>query len=475
MNIFFLRVGLAVAFTLWSGLVYAESPIALDKDPVGFLRYIESSPSPEAKAARQEVAAGPAALARERALAQKEGIAVFPAQLNRPLPPPDQNAAPLYLKYFQMRRDKPIYVETVSAYYAYTPAHLARIQKVYDDNPEVFSVLRQATDRPQCVFARDWTQDTSRVAFQNLVNLHFAAWELASEGVLKAEQGHYTEAIIAEERVYRLAEHAASDPTVFNYQVAQDIDGSATNGMRDILTLAGPNAKIDALVGQAMTDKVARLSLRHALSGEAAACDARFAVLRRDGPGALAGLFNENGSAPRLMETDFTPQERHFYADLLDAAEADCIHQMRPVVRAMGTSGEAAALAQATRETQSPEGDLVRAVFRRLSPFPFVLPNAQPVRLAASHSFTRAAAAVLAVRAKTGTFPATLPNASPDPYTGRPLGYRREGAGGFVVYTTGKDGKYDGGRPGDASLDVNVWSGFRYPTVPVPVPPDEQK
>ncbi len=475
MNFFPLRAGLAVAFIFWGGLASAAPTPVLDQDPAGFLRYVDSSPSPEARTARREISAGPAALARERALAQKEGVAVFPAQLNRLLPPDDQNAAPLYLKYFQMRRDKPIYSETVSAYYAYTPAHLARIQKVYDDNPEVFSVLRQATDRPQCVFARDWTQDTSRAAFQNLVNLRWAAWELASEGVLKADQGHYAEAIIVEERVYRLAEHAASDPTVFNYQVAQDIDGSATNGMRDILTLAGPNAKIDALVGQAMTDKVAHLSLRHALSGEAAACGARFAVLRRDGPGALAGLFSNGGSAPRPIETDFTTQERHFYADLLDAAEADYIHQMRPVIRAMGTSGEAAALAQAMRETQSPEGDLVRGVFRRLSPFPFVLPNAQPVRLVASHSFTRAAAAVLALRAKTGTFPATLPGASPDPYTGRPLGYRREGSDGFVIYTTGKDGKYDGGRPGDATLDVNVWSGFRYPVVPVPVPLEELK
>jgi len=157
-----LRAALAAFCLLSGGLAHAAPPPTLDKYPVALLHFVESSPSPQAQAARREIAAGPTALARERTLAQKEGIAVFPAQLNRPLPPDDQNAAPLYLKAEALRRGKlrlPNYAETLSARYAYTPEQLSRIQKIYDDNPEVFALLHQATDRPLCVFPRDWTKD----------------------------------------------------------------------------------------------------------------------------------------------------------------------------------------------------------------------------------------------------------------------------------------------------------------------------
>ena len=59
-----------------------------------------------------------------------------------------------------------------------------------------------------------------------------------------------------------------------------------------------------------------------------------------------------------------------------------------------------------------------------------------------------------------------LPAPFVDPYTSRPLLYRREGAGGFVVYSAGPDGKYDGGKPGDKAAPSNVRS--RYPVVRTP-------
>ena len=469
MNAFPLRAGLAAAFTLWGGLAYAAPIPALDKDPAAFLRYVESSPSPEAKAARQKIAAGPATLARERALAQKEGIAVFPVQLNRPLPPDDRNAAPLYLKAAALRRGRvrlPNYAETLSARFAYTPEQLTYVQKIYDDNPEVFALLRQATDRPQCVFVRDWATSTLNPPFQQFAGLRETARELKTESVLQAEQGHYGEAVTTGRRVYRVAEHAAGEPALIDYLVAEAIDAIAMSGMQDILTLAGPNADVDAQVEQAVTDKSAHLSLRHALSGEVALGDASLSLLRRGGPAALSGLLGEAPDAPRPTTAAFTPQERRFYADLLDAAEGDYIHQMRAAIRLADTPDEVAAFARASREAQTPTNDLVQEVARQLSPLQFKIMNEVPVRSAASHEITRAAAAVLADRAKTGAYPAALPGTFSDPYTGKPLGYRREGDGGFVVYSAGPNGKYDGGKPGEKVPRQE--SLFRYPAVVVP-------
>lgn len=479
MNHFPLRVGLAAVLALWGGLAPAAPLPDLDKDPAGFLRfyarYVQTAPSPEVRAIRRNVAAGPAALARERALARQEGLAVFPAQLNRPLPPDDQNAAPLYRKAEALRRGKlrlPNYAETLSAHYAYTPAQLARVQKIYDDNSEVIALLHQAADRPQCVFARDWTKDTFNY-FPQFAGMRETARELKTESILLAAAGRYAEAVTNQTRGYRVAEHVASAPILVSYLVAVAINAITDSGMQDILTLAGPNADVDAQVGQAVTEGSARLSLRRGLSGEAALGDASFSLLRRGGPAALGSFLNDTPAPPRAAA--FTPQERHFYANLLDAAEANYLHQMRALVHKAGTPGEAA-FARAGREAQTPAGDLTQDVVQQFLPLQFDTLNALPEQDTVSRAIIRAAAAVLAARARTGAYPAVLPGAFPDPYNlAKPLGYRREGAGGFVVFSVGPDGKDDGGRPGDRAGYVRARNRFRYPAVPVPVLPEDQR
>ena len=142
----------SVALALLGGIAQAAPVPLLEKDPAGFLRYVQSSPSPEAQAARRTVADGPAALARERALAQKEGIAVFPAQLNRPLPPEDRNAAPLYVKLDALRHAKPLklprYAQSLTGRYAYTPAQLARVRQEIAARQDVFTLLHQRRTGP---------------------------------------------------------------------------------------------------------------------------------------------------------------------------------------------------------------------------------------------------------------------------------------------------------------------------------------
>lgn len=102
-----------------------------------------------------------------------------------------------------------------------------------------------------------------------------------------------------------------------------------------------------------------------------------------------------------------------------------------------------------------------------MSPLPNVLINVRPARAAASHSITRAAAAVLAARAKTGAYPVALPGRFPDPYDpARQLGYRQEGVGGFVVYSFGLEGKYDGAEPVDPRALYEAGFRFRYPAAP---------
>jgi hypothetical protein len=80
----------------------------------------------------------------------------------------------------------------------------------------------------------------------------------------------------------------------------------------------------------------------------------------------------------------------------------------------------------------------------------------------AQAAVTQAGAAVLAQAARTGHPPDSLPSGFTDPFTGKLLGYRREAAQGFVVYSAGKDGHFDGGKPGEYHWNPYQVA-FRYP------------
>ena len=89
-------------------------------------------------------------------------------------------------------------------------------------------------------------------------------------------------------------------------------------------------------------------------------------------------------------------------------------------------------------------------------------------RRVAQEEITQAAAVVLAARAKPGAFSAVLPALSVDPSTSKPLLFRREGADGFIVYSAGPQGDYNGGKPGERVIPGQ--SGFRYPVPKTPAP-----
>jgi hypothetical protein len=84
-----------------------------------------------------------------------------------------------------------------------------------------------------------------------------------------------------------------------------------------------------------------------------------------------------------------------------------------------------------------------------------------------------AGAALLAYKGRRGAFPDRLEDAAAtpmrDPFSIGPLKYRREGAG-FVVYSVGPDGNFDGGKPGAPRDRHQAY--FRYPTTLQPPQPD---
>lgn len=422
---------------------------------------------------RRFIAAGPANLARQEASARSEGIPLTAAQLQRPLPPPSQNAAPLYVKLTKLLHDKPLglpkYAEGMDAFHAYTPQQVASVRKTLAARQDVMALVHQAADRPQCVFVRDWSQG-GKVNFPEYMPLREAARLLKTESYLLARDGHSQEAIANQTRGFRVAEHAASDHTLLAYLVGNADESITLSGMQSILALAGPNAALDADVRQEVDAKRPRLSLRAAMAGETAFdCGVFPQMHSAEGQGVEAALSAAGFPTEISRSVKASgPDQRHLHS-LIDAWQADFLGRMRPLVVACGQppplrrAGFVSVNEKLKRDGEGADGMLY--VFSSILMPVFSDIDQNDTRTRAREAVTLAAAALLTGKAETGAYPATLPSGFPDPCTDKPLLYRREG-GGFVVYSAGPTGRFDGGRPG--AKVPGQESLFRYPAVPVP-------
>ena len=430
---------------------------------------------------RRQIAEGPANLAREEAVARREGIPLTAQELQQPLPPPNQNAAPLYTKLTKLLHDKPLglpkYAEGMDAFHSYTPAQIAAVRQTLAARQDVMTLVHQAADKPKCVFVRDWSKGV-KLDFPEYLPMREAARLLETESYLLARDGHYQEAVANQSRGFRIAEQVASDHVLLAYLVGVASESLTLRGMQSILTLAGPNAGVDAAVQQTVDTERSHLSLRSAMAGEAGFDCTTFLTMHqaeKDGPEAViaAGGFPDS-TAHQMRASRVTQQNLHA---LIDAWEAEYLTRMRPLVVAsdqpplLRRAAYASAEAQAEQDGDRP--DVLTLLFADDLVPVFSKIDQNDTRTHARETVTLAAAAILAEKANTGAFPSTLPPEFIDPFTDKPLGYHREGAGGFVVYSAGPTGNFDGGKAGEKVPGQE--SVFRYPAFPMPISADMLK
>ncbi len=420
------------------------------------------------------VAAGPATLAREQAAARALGIPLTPAAKQAPLPLPSQNAAPLYTALTALLHAKPLglppYAEGMGATHSYTPAQRAAVRRTLAARPDVLRLVHQAASRPQCVFVRDWGHPLA-ATFPEYKTQREAARLLQTESYLLARDGNYPQAVATQALGFRVAEHAASDHDLLACLVGYACEAITLSGMQSILAEAGPNAAVDNAVQNAVRTKKSLLSLRDAMAGETGFGVAIFGPMHAaEGQGVDAVLAA--GTFPTGTAQAIPPsfQERQRLHALIDAWEAGYLSRMCPLVAAsdrppaVRRAAYAALEAQVTHDADDPAGvthlftDIILPVFSHI--------DENATRTQARVAVAEAAASLLAAKAKTGAFPQVLPAGLPDPYTNQPLSYRREGANGFVVYSAGPTGHFDGGTAGQKPPGQE--SVFRYPVVPLP-------
>ena len=419
---------------------------------------------------QQFIAAGPANLAREEAAARREGIPLTAAALQKPLPPPAQNAAPLYVKLTKLLHDKPLglpkYAEGMDAFHSYTPQQIAAVRRTLAARQDVMTLIHQAADKPQCVFVRDWNQGT-KLALPEYLPMREAARLIETESYLLACDGHYQEAIVNQRRGFQVADHAASDPVLLAYLVGVACESITLSGIQSISALAGPNAAVDTGVQQIMDTKCSRPSLREAMAGETGFDCVMFPKMHSaEGQGIEAALEAAGFSDDETRKVQVSPAQQKHLHSLIDAWQADFLSRMRPLVVASNQSpsvrraGYEAVSNQIKRDADDPDG-VVHLLADILVPV-FGSVDQNDTRIQAREMVTLAAATLLGKKATAGSYPDALPAGFVDPFTGKPLGYRREGVG-FVIYSAGPTGRFGGGRPGEKAGGQE--SVFRYPVV----------
>ena len=430
---------------------------------------------------QQFIAAGPANLAREEAVARQEGIPLTAAQLQHPLPPPDQNAAPLYMKLTKLLHDKPLhlppYAEGMDAFHSYTPEQIASVRRILAARQDVMTLVHQAAARPQCVFVQDWSQGIA-LKFPEYMQIREAARILRTESYLLARDGHYHEAIANQALGFRVADQAAAGRTLVSYLVGVASEASTLGGMQGILAQAGPKADVDADVEKTVAAASPHLSLRNAMAGDTGLGYASLAKTHQyEKYGvevALKTAFPDDDASQShaLSASQVSTAERDRLHNLIDAWQADYLSRMLPLIRASDAPRMArSAVFAVTHKPENKETDNTAPLTDPMHWVPRLLvPDLDKIdqndtRISARVAVTLAAALLLARKAKTGAYPDNLPQGFTDPFTGKPLGYRFEG-NGFVVYSAGPTGHFDGGRPGQKVPGQE--SLFRYPAVPAP-------
>lgn len=416
--------------------------------------------------------AGPVNLVREKVAAQRLGVPLTPAQLQSPLPPAGQNAAPLYVKLTKLLHDKPLglpkYAEGMDTTHLYTPAQIATVRQILTARPDVMMLVHEAADKPNCVFVRDWSLGAD-MPFPEYQPMREAARLTETESYLMARDGRYKEATANQARGFRIADHAASDPSLISYLVGIACQSLALRGMQSILALAGPSADVEADVRQTIDSRYVSLSLKKAIAGETGCYSASIQRMHQGEKNGVSAAFAAGHFPAEASEKmQLSPAQTQNLHNLIDAWQADYLARMLPLVAASSEAPAArrAAYTMLDRQAKSDSDssadathlftDILMPVFSKI--------DQNGTRTQARVAITQAAAALLSKKAKTGIYPNALPTGSTDPFTGKPLGYHLEGTG-FVVYSAGPTGVYGGGKGGEKVPGPE--SVFRYPAVPV--------
>jgi hypothetical protein len=414
--------------------------------------------------------------------ARREGIPTTAADLAHPEIPADQNAATYMAKIRELDKASPISPDDVTALEGITktvptPEQIVQGRKVLEVHRERIRLIHQVAQ------SRSYWEPAHMLKVGDITvpdtfprNAEFrdyARW-LLSESMLLLYEGKPLDAVEREAMVFNLARQVASSGSVISLLVSDAIDALALGGMRLILYQEGSDAVVAEAVGQAITTRRSAPSLGQALRGEVVFSLTMSDSERRTIPAMLKGEAGD-ASKPSFEKTkEYRVWTKRYgyptdpklavsrYLDMNDAHYLSWMRRILPLADLPypeALSAITALTREAEKNANHPDYNLAA-----MSIVTWAMLPARKARHQAVAETVRTAAALLAWKTRQGHFPDSLAECvSPppvDPFDLHTLRYRREGEG-FVLYSIGAGGKFDGGQPDKKPRPTETL--FRYP------------
>lgn len=423
--------------------------------------------------ARQgEVADAKRTYARELAALQQAGLPIHMRDLKSPQPPPDQNAAPLYVDLARRLKAHPLskqeqVVDVVARRFLSTPDEMDSAEIVLKTRADLMMLMHRAAEREGCVFDRNLqARNPASITFPELASMRQGVRMLNTESILLAWHGKPLEAVRNQALGFRTARHAAGDGIMISYLVCCALDAITLAGMEKILYLSHGDPAVAREVRRSIDNECSRVSLAKALRSEVAVEIGLVEYLRKYGTTGIMNDKEDQDYAKMLAENipsslPRDPSAWNAYLDRNGAIIANRQHRILAIVDRPYLE-----VSHRVHEMEAEvEGDTDPAHSLSAALFPIYADVIdKSARILAQRNVVYTACAILEWKATHGDFPPTLESVlTPlpiDPHDGKPLRYRREGAG-FVVYSAGKAGALTGGSPDRKPGKDDVL--FRYP------------
>jgi hypothetical protein len=459
------------------------------------------------------------ALTKELEEARKAGLPTSAKELQPPLPPDDQNAALLYLKWADMRKSKAITGDDEAEVTKLSDITVPDLQvvagrRILAEKQDALRMIHQAVSRPYCVFVKDWSQGLA-ILYPELAYVRsMARWLIAESGVMLRD-GKPMEAIHNTALGFQMVRHVAQNPDEIHYLVAIALQRTTLGALENILLAYGDKPEVVSAVQQVVDKEMPRLKASDGLRAQIVMVLATADLLRKSEEeqrrdfgltnnkdatmlDALRTLMQPNVEAENLKDknpplvmpmTTSMPSRKDpaAYGRWVDENAILAVRSLRTIIPAADKPFE-----EANKTVRTVARDLLYQTFKDAAPEllkgkdPKVEKPLPPSSATLASLFImgcgeiitarvrdytnartdalRAGAALMNFRAKRGRFPDKLADAvSPvptDPFDGKPLKYRREGAG-FVVYAAGRNLDFNGGTPGKKPNLREAF--FRYP------------
>ena len=392
----------------------------------------------------------------------KEGVPTTPARMQEPMPAEGDNAGPIYLQVADAINDKRYaadvaILETTGGWKSIlAEEQYAEIEAALSNRADLMNLIHSAAQKKGCALVKDFS-DPIHVTFPELAAMRSSARQITAESLAMAHAGHAVEAVKNQALVFNIAKHAGQEHTLISLLVRIACNAIALDGMQKIVYLSQGDAEVAGRMAEEIQEHLGEPDLQAAWKKERGFEIQVFEKLRRDGPDGLKDVdVSKQGKARNISSENWNGFVDHNGIVLqkrMDRVVAAC---KKPLWQAMPELSKIDAEAESGNDPQAFLASMLLA-----DTTSYARKAAQNNALVA---VTRLGAKLIVYRAKHGSYPSALRKIeSPepvDPTNGKRYGYSREGDG-FVVYSTGADGDFDGGEPGTVKGRFDAL--FRYP------------